>query len=459
MHVEVISTDELGDRSYVVHDGSRAIVVDPQRDLDRIDAVLSAARLSVALVVETHVHNDYVTGGYALAERTGADYVVHADDPVGFARRSVADGDELRAGTLRVRAVHTPGHTDTHLAYIVTDTAQPDEPPAVFTGGSLLYGSVGRTDLVAAARTVELTHAQYRSARRLAELLPDDAAIYPTHGFGSFCSSGSSAGGEASTIGAEKARNDALTIDDEAKFVDTLVANLTAYPAYYAHMAPLNRSGPSAADLADPPTPVEPAELARRIHVGEWVVDLRDRTAYAADHLAGTISIELGNDFATYVGWLAPWGAPLTLIGESAEHVADAQRQLARIGIDELAGAATGTVDDLARPGLELDRRSFPRTDFAAARTAIGAGDIVLDVRRADEHRTGHVAGAVNIPIHDLLDRLDAVPPGRVWVHCASGYRAGIAASLLDRAGRDVVVIDDGYDNAGAAGWALTGGE
>ena len=163
MQIDVISTEELGDRSYVVSDGTTAVVVDPQRDLDRVEAVLERLGVTCGLVVETHIHNDYVTGGFELARRHGCPYVVSADDEVAFERHAVRDGETLTAGGLTVRALSTPGHTDTHLAYVVTDAAQ-DGTPAVFTGGSLLYGSVGRTDLVDVDRTDELTRAQFHSA-------------------------------------------------------------------------------------------------------------------------------------------------------------------------------------------------------------------------------------------------------------------------------------------------------
>src|ERR1700730_15711239 len=222
MQIEVLSTDELGDRSYVVHDGGAAVVIDPQRDIDRVERCLTAASLTASLILETHIHTDYVTGGYQLAQRTGTRYGVNAADPVAFDRVRLRDGDTLMAGRLRVQVMATPGHTDTHLAYVVTDPSAPGEPPAVFTGGSLLYGSVGRTDLVDVARTDELTRAQFHSARRLATELPDATAVYPTHGFGSFCSSGSAVGGESGTIGDEKHRNDALVTDDEDAFVEHL---------------------------------------------------------------------------------------------------------------------------------------------------------------------------------------------------------------------------------------------
>ena len=450
MQVEVLSTDGLGDRSYVAHDGSVAVVVDPQRDIDRVERCLSGAGVVAGLVLETHIHNDYVTGGYQLARRTGAQYGVNAADPVAFDRLQLRDGDTLAAGSLRIRVMATPGHTETHLAYVVTDTSAPGEAPAVFTGGSLLYGSVGRTDLVDVARTDELTRAQFRSARRLAGALPDEAPIYPTHGFGSFCSAGAATGGDASTMGIERARNDALTAPDEQGFADALVANLTAYPAYYAHMAPRNLAGPGPVDLSAPPA-ADAVDLAKRIAAGEWVVDLRDRAAYAADHLAGTVGIALGSQFATYLGWLVPWDSPVTLIGGSSGQVAVAQRQLVRIGVDRLAGAATGDLDTLTAPSQ--DRRHYPRVGFAKVRAA-GRGDIVLDVRRDDERAAGFIPGSAHVPLHELLARLADLPAGRLWVHCASGYRASIGASLLARAGHDVILIDDDYSRAVELGLA-----
>lgn len=447
LSVEVIETSELGDRSYVAHDGTTAVVVDPQRDIDRVEQVLDRLGVRCELVVETHIHNDYVTGGHALARRAGARYLVAAADDVSFERDPVADGDERTAGSLRVRVIATPGHTDHHLSYVVT---APGSDPVVFTGGSLLFGSVGRTDLVDPARTEELTRAQYRSARRLVSELADDAAVYPTHGFGSFCSSGSATGGDASTIGRERDRNDALTEPDEDAFVARLVANLTAYPAYYAHMGALNRQGPDAPDLSAP-APVDADELRTRVEAGEWVVDLRDRTAYAAEHIAGTIGIELGDQFATYLGWLIPWGTPLTVIGRTEDEVRAAQRQLVRIGIDRLAGAAVGSPADLAKPGA---LGGFPTATFAELSGA--ESPVVLDVRREDERAAGHIPGSAHIPLHSLLRRLDEVPMGTLWVHCAAGYRASIAASLLARAGHDVVLINDDYAAAVAAGLATS---
>jgi len=439
VQVITVETPELGDRSYLAHDGEVAVVVDPQRDFDRLLAEVERAGVRVTHVLETHLHNDYVSGGRQLAAETGASYLLAADDDVTFPREPIADGEQFHTGTLTVRAVTTPGHTDHHLSYVVSDGSQ----TAAFTGGSLLYGTVGRTDLVDPARTEELTRAQYRSARRLAELLPDDAAVFPTHGFGSFCSSGNASGAASSTLGQERAGNDALVESDEDAFVARLVAGLTPYPRYYAHMGPRNREGGGPVDLS-PPQPVDAGELGRRIDAGEWVVDLRARTAYARGHVAGTIGFELGQQFATYLGWLIPWTTPLTLIGDHPDQVAEAQRQLVRIGIDRPAGAAVG------KPEALTDGRpvhSYRVADLSALQAARADGEplIVLDVRGDDERQVGHLPDSLHTPLYDLPDRLDELPSGTLWVHCASGYRSSIAASLLDRAGRDVVLIDDTY--------------
>ncbi len=236
-----LETPTLGDRSYLVHDGEVAFVVDPQRDIDRVLALLDAHRLRLTHVFESHIHNDYVTGGFALARRAGAAYLVNADDAVSFERAPVRDGDVLAVGPrMRVTAVATPGHTFTHLSYVLTD-AGTGERTAVFSGGSLLYGATGRPDLLGSAHTGALVRAQHASARKLAGMLPDAAQVFPTHGFGSFCSATQSQAA-SSTIGQERAANPVLT-QDEQTYVRELLAGLSAYPAYYAHMAPANSAG------------------------------------------------------------------------------------------------------------------------------------------------------------------------------------------------------------------------
>ena len=437
MRVSIIETSGLGDRSYVVSGDGVAVVIDPQRDIDRVLAAVGDARITH--VLETHIHNDYVTGGLELSRTVDAEYVVPDGEDLGYPARRVVDGDTIESGSIVLRVIHTPGHTQHHVSYELRD--QSGDAVGVFTGGSLLFGSTGRTDLVDEAETEALTRAQYNSVRRLADELPDGAAVYPTHGFGSFCSA-SSVDEDASTIGLQRQSNPALTKDEQA-FVDELLTELSAYPAYYAHMGVINSEGPAAVDLSLP-KPIDADELRRRLESGEWVVDLRHRVAFAAGHLDGSLGFELSGSFVTYLGWLHPWGTGLTLIGEDESQIVDARRELARIGVDDIAGSA-----DIEAVGNAADMRTYRVADFVALAKAVGSGEMtVLDVRQADEFADSHVRGAVNIPLHELIDRVNGLPGGEVWVHCASGYRASIAASILDRHGRDVVLIDDEFGRA-----------
>ena len=451
VEVVAIDTPALGDRSYLAHDGEVAVVIDPQRDIDRVLALAAARGVPITHVLETHLHNDYVTGGLALAHATGAAYHVNAADEVAFDRVPATDGDVIEASpVMRVRALATPGHTFTHLSYVLQAAGRAH---AVFTGGSLLYGSTGRPDLLGRAHASELAHAQFASARRLAVVLPEDAEVYPTHGFGSFCSVGQ-AQGSSSTIGQERRVNPVLILSED-RYVNEVLAGLDVYPAYYAHMGPANAAGPSGADLS-PPRRADAAELRRRIEAGEWVVDLRARRAFAAGHVAGTLSFDLTGSFATYLGWLIPWGTPVTLLGQTPGQVAQAQRELVRIGIDRPAAAATGHPGDWSGDRV---LRSYPVADFADLESVRHHRPVViLDVRRDREWAQSHISGAVHIPLHQLPAQLAEVPAGEVWVHCGAGYRASVAASFLDAAGRTVVAVDDEYDRAAHAGLPMSGG-
>jgi hydroxyacylglutathione hydrolase len=445
-----VETSDLGDRSYLVHDGSVAIVIDPQRDIDRVLEIAKREGVAISLVLETHLHNDYVTGGLELSQREGATYVVGGGEEATYCCTPARDGDTYTAGSMTVRVLATPGHTHGHVAYVLEEAGRPTE---VFTGGSLLFGTVGRTDLVSVADTDGLTRAQHRSARRLVDELPAEVVVRPTHGFGSFCSSASSSGASSSTIGDEAVGNFAITVEDEDTFVKTLLAGLAAYPSYYAHMGLINRAGPAPLDLS-PPALVSKEELLNRIRRGEWVVDLRSRRAYAGGHLAGTLGIELGSLFSTYLGWVHPRGMPITLLGESADQVAEAQRQLARIGIDRPSGMAVGQPEEFADSPLQ----SYPVVGFAdlAGEITSASPPIILDVRRNDEWALGHIEGAIHIPIHEIPARLDELPDGEIVVHCAAGFRASVAASLLHRSGQAIILVDDDFSHAAEEGIPVT---
>jgi glyoxylase-like metal-dependent hydrolase (beta-lactamase superfamily II)/rhodanese-related sulfurtransferase len=449
-HVVTIPTPQLGDRSYLLHDGRVALVVDPQRDLPRVREVASTAGVRIACVAETHVHNDYVTGGLELARALGVPYLLNGSEQVEYERRAVGDGDVVDLGGMRVSVLATPGHTPGHLSYLVEGGG--GEDAAVCSGGSMLFGTVGRTDLLGAALADELSRAQHRSVRRLAHELAPATAVLPTHGFGSFCSSSPPSGAEATTIAIQREENLALRIADEDAFVDTLLAGFGAYPAYYAEMAPINRAGP-------PPWPAAPADrldpdrLARHLHSGGWVVDLRRRREFAAAHLAGSVGFEHTQPFTTYLGWVVPSAAPLVLIGDSAEMVEAARRDLTRIGRDGPCAGWPGGVTELSIScGIGLE--GYEVLDFAGLAAVLdqGAKGTVLDVRQLDEWEAGHIAGATHLFVGDLLDGLGILPAGRLFVHCASGYRASVAAGLLQRHGREVVLVDDEWDNALSSG-------
>jgi glyoxylase-like metal-dependent hydrolase (beta-lactamase superfamily II)/rhodanese-related sulfurtransferase len=446
-HVITLDSAGLGDRSYVVHDGRSALVVDPQRDFDRIEHLVAEHGLRITHVAETHFHNDYVSGGLELARKHGAEYIVPAGFDIQYAATQVNDGDTFSVGDLDVEVIHTPGHTPNHMSY----SARIGDNSVVFTGGGLLYGSVGRPDLVAPDLTTKQAHDQWHSAHRLAEKLGDETAIFPTHGFGSFCSA-TQTQGVSSTIGHEKIVNPALTESEQA-FVDMTLAGLDVFPAYYAHMGPANVAGPGDVNLA-PPELVDPEELRARVQRGEWVVDLRSREVFAAGHVPGAVNFDLAGSFINYLAWMMPWGAPVTLLGATPEQVAQAQRELIRVGIDQLTGAAVGGPDFwLADPSraATLRRVAFPdlAQEVKGDETAY-----IIDTRQVLEWEAGHVVGAHFIPFYEVADRLGEIPRDRlVYVYCGSGYRAAAVTSLLQHEGFDnVVLVDDQFGNAAAAG-------
>ena len=458
MRVATIEVPQLGNRCHLVHDGRRALVVDPPRDFAPVERVAEQHEVEIAAVADTHVHNDYVSGALALARRHGADYLLSADESVAFERVGVRNGDVLTVGGLEVRVIDTPGHTRHHQSFLVGSDAS--AAPALFSGGSLLLGTVGRTDLVDDLLTHDLARSQWASARTLGALDPA-TALHPTHGFGSFCASTTPTDGPSdrpgATIGDQLLANPALTLDRDA-FVAELVAGFGPIPTYYAHMGSLNRAG-AGRRVPRPARRLNADDLANALARGAWVVDLRARGAFAEGHLPGTVSVEFSAQFATYVGWLVPWAThqagDLIVVTDDLRGLAPALRDLAGIGID---GVATHVVAD-RRPLISR----YARTDWVGFRDALEGpaeadADVVIDVRQRDEWEDGHLPGAIHVPVQDVEAAAATLPPGRLWVHCRSGYRAGIAASLLHRRGRDVVHVDDDWSRVAELAIATTEG-
>jgi len=450
--IELFVTRGLGDNSYLIASGGEALLVDPQRDAGRFLDHAERLGWRIRGVLETHVHNDYVSGAHEAAAATGATLHVPAKGGYEFDHHPMAEGDEVAIGDIRVTAMETPGHTPEHLAYLVHGRSDPaggsaDVPEAVFTGGSLMVGSAGRTDLLGQEIADELTRAQYRSLARLAAL-PAEVSVLPTHGAGSFCGSSGTGGPRRSTIGQERMTNPAMFDQSVEAFVAQRLTGLFEYPKYYRYMAPINRAGPAL--LRDLPAPLrlDAPDVEARSAAGAWIVDARPSVDFAGAHIAGSVNIELDDSFASYVGWIVPWGGSIVLVlpGDGAAPEADALEeattQLCRIGWDRIEGFLGGGLDAWAAAGRATT--SYRTAEVADVCEALASGLLpdILDVRQPNEWAEGTIPGSRTIFVGDLRDRVGEVPAdGEVWTACRSGHRAAIAASLLDREGVVVRVV------------------
>lgn len=434
MEVVATRTEGLGNSTYLLHHEGTALLVDPQRDFHRF--LEPATDHEIAFVVETHVHNDYVSGAVPAALATGADLILPAGTATEFSFRPAFHLEEVDAGPFQIRPIHTPGHTPEHVCYLVVVD---DQPQALFSGGSLLVGAAGRTDLLGDEFADQLTRLQFESVRRLAEL-PDSTPLYPTHGEGSFCSAGG-AGRHESTIGMERKSNPALLPSDQQSFVAQQLSNLQPYPRYYTRMAPINRKGPGPIET-DPIPQLSVGELTS--HPGP-VIDMRPRALFAAGHIPGSIGVEYSNQFATWVGWLTEKDDPIALVMEPDGPIDQARIDLARVGIDNMTGAFTG-IEGLAESDHPL--RSFKTVDVEEFRAELDEAQI-LDVRAPNEREALAIPGSSYRYVPDLLDGApdDLSRDQPVWVVCGSGYRSAIAAGLLERDGFTPVVLGRGGVN------------
>ncbi len=446
MDRELVPTPGLGNTASLLSGGREAVVVDPPRDAWRVIAAAETRGWRITHVVETHVHNDYLSGALELRSALGAEILAPARGRYAFAHRAMDEGDTLEIDGLRLTALSTPGHTPEHLAWeIATDGS--DGPAAVATGGSLLVGSAGRTDLLGTDRTDELTRAQFRSLRALAAL-PDDVVVLPTHGAGSFCSVGAAEAERTTTIGRERRSNPLLAVDDEERFRTTLLDGLGPYPRYYAEMGAINRAGPPVVGRL-PEVPLIDVDAARAaIAGGAHVVDARSRRDFAAGHIRGSQSIELGDSFASYVGWFVPFGAAVVLVlpDPAEDALVEATTQLFRIGYDRIVGRLDGGVEAWTAAGGSVSSYPVTSARAIAGELASGSRPLLLDVRYPQEWRDdGTVPGAIELSIGDLASRLEVLPrDAPITVMCKTGSRASIAASMLDAAGFDVRLMAAG---------------
>ncbi|HEV8516268.1 MAG TPA: MBL fold metallo-hydrolase [Candidatus Limnocylindrales bacterium] len=454
----------LGHISALVADETQGIaaVVDPRRD---VDVYLDAARergLRISHVAETHLHNDYVSGARELVELTGARHVIGAGADLAQPYQALRQGDAFDVGSIRFTTLETPGHTPEHVCYAVADRSRADEPLLMFTGGSLLVGAVGRTDLLGAENAESFARQMHASLHERILPHPDHVAIYPTHGGGSLCSK-SIASTPWSTLGYERRHDGLLAIEDVETFVRTLLADQPAYPRYFARMRPINQQGPRPIGRLPEAQPL-PVDRVRELLAGDHLlVDLRSPAEHILAHVPGSISIPAGSSFGTWLGWVVPHDRPLILLLASTAEWDDAVRQALRIGYEGIEGylhggfeawqGSGGPVEASGRftVGELHDLLATGERDVPAAN---GRGPLILDVRQRDEFERAHIPGSVHLMAGDLPERLDRLPRDRPIVTiCASGYRSSVAASLLRQAGFERV----GWVSGGVPSWRAAG--
>ena len=424
----------LGNSAYLVDLGDgRALVVDVSLDLRAVWEAARSRGLRLAFAADTHLHADFLSGARQLAATEDTRVLASAAGHREFTHTGLRDGDEIDLGGLRLRAMTTPGHTHEHLSFLLLDG---EAPVGVFTGGSLLVGAAARTDLVAPEQTETLARQQFASLHRLAAL-PDDVAVWPTHGAGSFCSAPPGAE-RTSTIGHEKATNPLLRHENEDDFVAALLGSLGSYPPYFLRLGEINRRGPAVLDAAPGMAPLDVTAVRALLADGAQLVDVRPVADFAAAHVPGSLSIPLRPVFASWLGWLAPHDTPLVIVRNSDQDPAEIAWQAAKIGYPNLAGE------------LGLDAWIAEGQPTTSIRL-VGPGQVddhVLDIRQAPEFAAGHLPGAVHVELGDLADHPDTAPRGPLVVMCGHGERAMGAASLLGRAGhRDLAVLTGGPDD------------
>jgi Zn-dependent hydrolases, including glyoxylases len=451
----------LGHLSTLVADEAAGVaaVIDPRRDVDVYLAAARAADLRITHVLETHLHNDYVSGGRELAALTGAVHVIGAGAELAHEYRPARDGDAFDVGSIRFRTLDTPGHTPEHVSYAVADMSRADEPFLLLTGGSLLVGAVGRTDLLGAENALPYAAAMYHSLHDV--LLPhqDSVMVYPTHGAGSLCSTGI-ASTSWSTIGYERRHDPLLAPMEVDAFARALLAGQPTFPRYFARMRPTNRAGPRLLGGVVPQIPpLSDDGLDAALGRGALIVDARAPEAHEREHIPGSLSIPAGSSFGTWLGWVVDADAPVVLLVSDLADLDDLARQALRIGFESMVGYIEGGLRAWRGSGRTVQAGTTLDVDRLAARVSGGGPEapVVIDVRQMSEYEAGHVPGSLHIGAGDLPTMLDRLPRDRpIATICASGYRSNVAASMLRAAGFErISSVSGGVPDWEARGYPL----
>ena len=433
MHFHQFYLGCLAHASYLIGSNGEAAIVDPQRDVQQYIDAANARDLRIRYVIETHIHADFVSGHSELADRTGAQIVFGAAAGAEVPHRAVRDGDELRVGDVVLRALETPGHTPESISWLVIDTAKDtagDTPQKLLTGDTLFIGDVGRPDLAGSRgyTSAQMAALLYDSLHGKVLALDDSVEVWPAHGAGSACGRNISRE-RSSTIGQQRRMNYALQPMSREAFVSMMTADLPPAPRYFPFDAEINRRGAPA--LATTARPLTPGEIECALERGAVVLDVRESTAFGAQHIPGSINIGLRGQFASWAGTLIESDREIIIIADSDAEVSEAVMRLARVGLENVEGALAGGVNAWRDSGRDVS--TLPPMNVGELLKSLD-GLQVLDVRRRAEYESGHVPNAVNIPLDVLPDHLDDIDLSKpTAVICASGYRSSSAASLLQR--------------------------
>ena len=462
MLFEAFEESGLSQLSYAVgcQQSKELAIVDPRRDIDIYLDFAEQEGYVIRHVMDTHIHADFASGARELAEVTGAKLHLSAYDDnevfeVGFDHLPIQEGDSVRMGNVRIEALHTPGHTPEHISFLVYDGARsPDVPAIALTGDFLFVGSLGRPDLLGEEATRGLAKQAFHSVREKLHGLPDGLEIRPGHGAGSACGAGMS-GRTVSTLGYERAANPLLDPSlTEDEFIDTLLGNLPPAPDFYPRNKVTNSEGPKPVQgmvdlLAEEIEVFDIDDLKAQMANGAVVIDIRDRLAFNAAHIRGSLGIEYGDDLSTWAGWVAPPDKPLILVDHDGddELISDAIRALVRVGQDNVVGFLDGGFDAWLKAGETFD--TIPLVDAETAKTDLDHDRRALwDVRESSEWDEGHALGARHLPAHAVRGGIDDVEKDApITLVCGSGMRSTVAASLLHREGyTDVANLMGGMD-------------
>jgi hydroxyacylglutathione hydrolase len=429
--VEIVAVvDEgLGHSSHVVALGDGfALVVDPARFPDRQRRIAAERGWTIAWTADTHSHADYISGSPELAA-DGATFLASRGAGLEVTHRPIDPGETVAvAPGIELRALPTPGHTPDHLAYLMVVDG---EAEALFSGGSLMVGGLGRTDLLGDEHREDLARAMFRALRAEILTLPDALAVYPTHGAGSFCWAPSGSA-RTTTIGTERATNPLLAIDDEDRFIATLLDGLGSFPTYFRRLPEINRRGPRIYPELPALAQLDLDTVRNHLDAGAALVDARPIANFAAAHVPGSLSVQHRNVFASWFGWLVPLDRAVVFILDHDTDRSDLVRQCLAVGHDNLLGELHGGIDAWAAAGLPIEATPLVSAGHMAA--------TVLDIRQQNEWDEGHVPGAIHVELGDLANT--SVPDEPVTVMCGHGERAMSGASILQAAGhRDVSVL------------------